>query len=314
MPTCDNKDCPGTSRNKEHVSCIRCSAQFCQPCTGLKTDVVTQIVKEKVKGILWCCPECFEPVKITITADKGVEEKCKLFFTEINDRLSSLEKLLTTVNSLQDAVKDLQGFPKLSDTVGTLEKAVQNLQQAPIQSSPAIQSVPTIPAVVREEVQERNDTEARKMNLIIQGMPEAKPELEFNNIAKLIEDDLGVKIDGTAERVGERQEGEERPRLLRLTLQNMSMKKRILSKAKQLRDSIKETVTQINDDETKNVEHSNVFIRPDLTRKQREMSKNLRDRIKTLREQNPNTTYIIKNYRIMTIGDNGALSPVVSPQ
>ena len=51
--------------------------------------------------------------------------------------------------------------------------------------------------------------------------------------------------------------------------------------------------------EPKNPAHKDIYIRPDLTVKQREESKNLRMRLKETRDQNPDKTYMIKNYKII---------------
>ena len=68
------------------------------------------------------------------------------------------------------------------------------------------------------------------------------------------------------------------------------MKRKILSKATTLR--------QLPDDD----KYAKVYIRPDLTPKQQEDSKNLWEALKTQRSEDPGNLYKIKTGRIIKVG------------
>ena len=75
-----------------------------------------------------------------------------------------------------------------------------------------------------------------------------------------------------------------KPRLLRVTLENVEVKKQILMKAKHLRDSVDGNL-------------SKVFISPDLTPKEREANRKLREELKARRDQGENV--VIRNGKIV---------------
>ena len=82
------------------------------------------------------------------------------------------------------------------------------------------------------------------------------------------------------------------PKLLRIDLETLSMKRKILSKAVTLR--------QLNERD----QFARVYIRPDLTPKQQEESKNLVEALKTQRQQDQGHLYKIQRGKIIKIGVN----------
>ena len=139
----------------------------------------------------------------------------------------------------------------------------------------------TISKEVKEEAQERDRIKRRECNLIIHHLPESQDYSDESQVDSIIKDVLflnDVQITNTT-RLGEKKDNWNR--LLRITLADLSMKKRILARATELRNLPPEDF------------YSKVYIRPDLTPKQLEASKNLYLQLKEVRENNPTKVFKI---------------------
>ena len=117
----------------------------------------------------------------------------------------------------------------------------------------------------------------------------ADPTEDVTQVQDLISNKLEVNEDiviTDSTRLGKvRSDG--KPRLLRITLETLSMKRKILS-----------TVTKLRQLEENDKFHK-VYIRPDLTPKQQDESKNLYNQLKITREQNPDNQYKILKVKII---------------
>ena len=91
-------------------------------------------------------------------------------------------------------------------------------------------------------------------------------------------------------RVGKKKN--ERPRVIRVTLQNLTDKRTLLSKATTLRN--------VPDDHV----FSKVYVKPNLTHNQQEASKNLERQLKEVRLKNPQTKYKISLGKIVVVTQN----------
>ena len=142
-------------------------------------------------------------------------------------------------------------------------------------------------SIVRSEVSERAEMDKLKMNLVISGIAELVPNndnADKEAVTTLLEEELNITLDlSSTERIGN---STDQTRLLRLKFATQRSRKEVLSKAVQLRNSAT--------DHTKN----NVYVRPDLTRKQQLESKNLRDLLRKTRADNPGQTYKISKNKI----------------
>ena len=85
---------------------------------------------------------------------------------------------------------------------------------------------------------------------------------------------------------------------MRLKFITQRSRKELLSKSINLRNSEEDHIK------------ANVYVRPDLTRRQQEESKNLRDLLRKTRDDNPNHTYKIKYNKIICT----SLAENVEPQ
>ena len=130
----------------------------------------------------------------------------------------------------------------------------------------------------------------RKTNLIIHNLPETNAADDTAHLNTIITDKLGITntINITnATRLGERKPNKDR--VLRITLETLTGKRKLLSWATKLRD--------LGEDDV----YAKVYIRPDLTPKQQAESKNLYARLLKIRDKNPTNSYKIRRGRIIQV-------------
>lgn len=145
--------------------------------------------------------------------------------------------------------------------------------------------------------EERDRIEKRKHNLIVTNLKEpADTNEDASKLKTLIRHRLKVTEDiiiTDTTRLGNRTT--DKHRMLRFTLQNLKMKKIILSKATTLR--------QLNDDD----DFYNVYIQPDLTPNQVIASKNLKKDLMKMREDNQEKRYKIIKGKVTEINERGEI-------
>jgi len=131
---------------------------------------------------------------------------------------------------------------------------------------------------VSEKVEEEMEIERRKYNLIFHGIAEDETMSDGDIVRHVVAQ--GLKLDHTRHiediaRIGKAAEGKIRP--IRVKVRTLESKKEILQRAKNLKDenSLKK-----------------IYITPDLTRKQQEIDKKLRDNLKRIRNDGEPTAKI----------------------
>ena len=146
--------------------------------------------------------------------------------------------------------------------------------------------------LVRDEMYERDQIQLKKNNLMILNLEEPTQrqgeEEDIRRINEIISTKLNLTITiNNAKRLGTY--NTEKPRPVRVTLDRIDIKKQILQKAVTLR--------QLNEDD----EYALVYIRPDLTKKQLEASKNLYTELRKKREEHPTQTWKIFKGEIIEV-------------
>lgn len=147
--------------------------------------------------------------------------------------------------------------------------------------------------MVNQAMTEKDDQQSRKLNLMIHNLAEpASAEADLAQVKDLVETKLSIE-DGIVitalNRLGRiRYDG--KPRMVRIALQTLEMKRKILSCATKLR--------QLTDTDT----FAKVYLKPDLTKKQQAQSKNLYLALQKQREDDPTNRYIIAKGEIINKG------------
>ena len=147
---------------------------------------------------------------------------------------------------------------------------------------------------VQEEIAEREEILKRKNQLIVMNVKESKSEDEDRIKLKGLFDLLKLNkeiVVTEAIRLGEKRR-DNKPRFLRVTLADLGMKREILANATKLRD-----VPEGN-------EYYKVFIKPNLTAKQNEVSKNLQVELRERRLKDTSKKYKISKGKIIEVPTN----------
>ena len=171
----------------------------------------------------------------------------------------------------------------LASNVAKLTERVENLES---------KVVKTVSQNVRTELDERNDIERRKNNVVVFNMPESNTKDSWYSndikqedtaaIVKIISKSVGVNVSKPNKikdvlRLGQKNQGKPRP--LKVFFTDIDVKRQVLQNSKRLKGS---------------EHHSNIYINPDLTPKQRENDFNLRKELKVRRTEGQQGIYISK--------------------
>ena len=79
------------TETKKIIQCGRCNDNFCINCSGLTQTKIT-IFKEVANGVVWFCGNCQEPAIKSMKTDKEIEERCKVYWEKMEQRMNALEK------------------------------------------------------------------------------------------------------------------------------------------------------------------------------------------------------------------------------
>ena len=198
-----------------------------------------------------------------------------------NTTNTKIDNLETNINSAK------QDYDSLQQRVKKLEETQQT--PTPSNATPAVAPLASNSScfqTFRENMTEMEMIRARKKNLVIHNLPEGgNEENDLQAASELFKHEfkLSIKIN-KATRLGKTQDT--KARLLRVELEDFSEKKLILSKASELRNSNHDT-------------YKLVYIRPDLTKRQLEESKNLRDELANKRKNQPDQNWVIRRNRVI---------------
>jgi hypothetical protein len=136
--------------------------------------------------------------------------------------------------------------------------------------------------VVKEDVAEAMEVEKRKNNIVFHGVKETivtleeigSTELGKSPDQEMVEEILrvGLRLDATrhieeVQRIGRYIDGKTRP--LRVKIKTVEAKNEVMKRARDLKDT---------------EQFKRVFIAPDLTRKQQTVDKDLREKVKSFRQ------------------------------
>lgn len=230
----------------------------------------------------------------------SVTQSMNLAFRELESRLlSSLQEVITSsVGSLKASfeteIKSLHAkVHELSERIKLLEEDRPNLETPMLSMDdlqPKMESVVT--STVKSLLSEEKEKDKRKLNLIFHRIPESTAEEalerrahDTDHVKTIIQTYLKVdaQVD-TIVRIGKKDPN--KTRLLKVDVLSEKMKKLILRNSPQLRE-------ESNPDWVKKV-----FITPDLTPKEQEENKALREKLTELNKTAPRS-YRIKNGQIV---------------
>lgn len=311
-PVCDKID-----NRKSDLECEICLRWFHASCVGVSTEKFKQIVAHELH---WFCEDCDVSAveilgKMKIILDQNEDLKSKI--KDLNTKIATLETKNQTViteceqkvsekfeNEREDLKEEIKNELKETLKIEPTEPLVVTIEddEENDDNTNAWQTAggrrnnkaptPILSHIIQEEMMERQKIDLNKKNLVIAGIAENNSaEEDMEAVKTLIEEELDIvaEIEKVVRCGREKSNDPDKPRFLKLFMKTQDNRKKILQNAKNLRNS--------NDEHIK----SKVYISPDLTKKQQLAAKNLRDRLKTVRRENPEKTYKIQRDEIVEV-------------
>ena len=281
----------------EALGCEICDQWSCRNCIKVPTDVY-RYLEQNTEAFPFICKVCTPKLP---EFKEMVEVKQKIALIEHkqqqdHDRITALELQLEEL--LKDKKKNTEDVQQIHVTLSEMKANSISQEDFPelLAANPpqmlvemiSKQVQPSLKPMINTEISERDQIDAIKHNLMISGIAEGLNEREDSTrFTQMIKDEMDLIVEvESVERVQRKTETEE-PKLLRVVLKDMKMRKGILSKATTLRNSGNEHIK------------TKVYIRPDLTKKQLEESKNLTTQLRAKRTENPGRTFKIYRGKII---------------
>ena len=212
---------------------------------------------------------------------------------KIQLRQDRMEEDLTGVQQKLEVVsnelREIREIVKVTDTkLETIieAKLVESVEE--LKKGRESESVTNL-GLKREEVLEEIEIEKRKLNLVIIGLKEENDEQLVKDLFTVLVGNKGVRAISRVERIGRVKPGTTRP--VRVLMANTDSRTEILQSCPDLR---------------KHEEYKKVYISPDLTRKQQESDKIIRDKLKEMRTAGE-TNIRIKRGKIVKNSDGKEL-------
>lgn len=279
-----NKKC---ATNDEAIQCDLCSTWVHASCENLSLEQYNSLCQlTSCTNIVYYCNlnSCSNRVRsimaewIHTSSDtfKSLKESHTHLLSEWKNLCKNLSDLSSKLDILQSSETELGN--RIKDTTSALSAA---------NFSPAT----TVTTNATDIVDEYLSRERRKSNLIIYGLPEPNGSTpaerrsnDDTNVCGLIKSEFNIDNIEISKsfRLGKRNEGKNRPLLI--TLANNYARSRILRSAKNLR---------------KSSTYQNVYISPDLSPKERETNKLLRQELRR-RKESGEVNLIIKHGKIVS--------------
>ena len=299
---------------EEGVSCGGCGGRYHYTCVGIPSDQSELVHNPQ---IYWFCHQCNPSVQTLLdqlfelskqqetlkedltqliekTKSEALSETKTLINTEISQMKKEIEdnvykNVLTKVKeenakNVEEVKKSYAEAAMPPEKLASLKKQLQDDVLTYTKSLPT--SNEEIFKIVDEQAAERERIKERAANLILHNLPETRNlDADIAQTTEIIKNVL--KIADFEITKGNRLGfyDESKNRLFKITLKDVPTKKKILSRATMLRDV------------DENDQFANVYIRPDMTPKQVEASKNLQTQLREVRNQNLQSGKKFKIYR-----------------
>ena len=245
------------------IQCERCLIWYCLKCSKL-TDLAMYVLEEN-ESIHWFCEPCSGNVIEAIQAFNPPENSSQEQTSESLIKKSidtALGQFVTQLNNIMDEAKD------------HFKRSLSDASHQPVQMDTSngasgeipVQALGNNPGQVVGMIDEYIDRERRKSNLIFHNVPES--ENDDTVIKEIIEKELRVSDCEVVKSVRLGQKNSQRQRLLLVSVNGERTKWNILKAAPKLRHSST---------------FDKIYVSPDLTLKERQVNKQLRDELKRRR-------------------------------
>ena len=294
-----NADFTKGKKKEQAMQCDICERWYHSECTDIPDALFRAMSKHDVKAVKWLCEKCnvtfMENVTEMREKQAGMEremekmkremeemkEKMKEDNQKMNERMERYEAEMVGVKSeIVDAGKREKTGKGYSGAVkqGLTEKELNAdlggrlAENGGAEDNEAWQEVGRRrERELQVQVVETMEREKRKNNLIITVLSEEMSDKETEEfVAEMLStvvgtEEVDMKVHG---RLGRKESDKKRP--VRVEISDAAARRTIMKKAINLK---------------KEPKYEKIYVSPDLTRKQQEMDKALRDKVKELRAQ-----------------------------
>ena len=212
--------------------------------------------------------------------------------------------------TIEEKVKEnIRGSEDIQKTID--DKVKENVEKFQVELSPFLPSSnmevddenarnatapkvnPTFSNAVMNVMIEKEEIRKRKLQVVITNVKESlnQENIDMKPEAEEVFTLMGVNVNIVeAIRVGKKKP--ERPRVIRVTLENFADKRTLLAKATSLRHI------------PQNHKYANVYVKPNLTHQQQNESKNLWRQLQEIKQKNPTIKYKISQGKIIVVPEN----------
>lgn len=314
----------GKGNKKDGMTCISCSLTFptilleCERCTGIFCRTCTNKSKEEYDGLLagiaaklhWYCDECNMLAMEAVQTDKLIEDRCLYYMSKCSKELEKVKRVLedkidSEVSGIKEEQSKLKGeiLKIKSEDLPNLRKEMSDMKTGEIDKK-------QIGELINDKISENADSglsemserNNRKSNLIVFNLPESTAEdvgsrrtHDSTHFSAICASELGIEVDiapRQVTRLGKPQDGNDKPRPLRVCLKSEESQKDILANAKKLARSTVESSKKI-------------FIKRDMTPLEREEDAKLRSlrdkKNKESQEKGEEITWIIRRNKVVSL-------------
>ena len=279
--------------DKPSIECERCNKWFCLPCSSLSSEEFK--VFDRISVAHWYCHTCEVKALEAVRTDQIVEERCKKFLGETMKRLDSLEAMGNRWERVEKLCTQLD--TDMKDLKKSLHEDIVTKQNEPKEIITS-----TVQSLFSEVMEEQQEKEKRKGNIIIQGMTEYRSD---DPSERLYHDNANVRavleyLEVTYEvkrlrRLGQRSsdadadQDKPRPRPLLVEFHSIQSTTDAKKKARNLRKGPGD--------------FKNLYIQADMTKKERAKRRELVEELRR-RQSNGEKNWFIRDDRLVKWRDN----------
>jgi len=263
---------------------------------------------EMDKALHWYCKGCSRGVVSTWKKLQERQDKLEREFVDLREEVKGMKgKIVLLESGLDSNKKEWKDLDKRIKQVEDNDEE-KDFRQDQLVLKEVENFKQTFKGIVKEQELEREkelkmkdkdiqqkmievmEREKRRNNLIIRGIKESSDEhADVNKIIETLVEEVNIKYEIVG-RVGKRDSEGGKSRPLRIQLEDVDHKRRLLLRGKRLKD--------VQDDTMKNV-----YLAPNSTKMQQEEDKKLRDKVKEFRDKGKKNVRIAKG--VVVSEDNG---------
>lgn len=302
---------------KKHVNdgveCEICERWFHAPCVSMTKATVKALADDK--SLHWFCEGCKSGV---VTMWKKIKERQDELEEKMRSVVKEVEGLRKETNTKQSKMeheisimkKEMKGMKEAFEDVkkvnsGNEEKIGDALEAKWVtvkEEVSGLESRLTTKFVEIKKDVETLEIEKRRTNIIFHGVKESDDVAhDVDKVREILSKGLHIDCErhlGEMYRIGMKKDDKVRP--IRLVVKTLEGKIEIIKRAKQLKDS---------------EEFKKIFVSPDLTRKQQLEDKELRDKLKSFRQDDHSgARIIIKGGKIIMEKEDGQRNVLFDPK